>query len=437
MRLSQSPPTERRYAPFVIKSAFFLTLYLSTNSIELFKDGGARPQGISFFSFYSGPLNWIEYFWFGSVSLLLAIYLKAQHLRNYFFSSTFTLFIVIATFMLLSSVFAREPLYSIGNSAKIIAAYLCIKIYVINSSAEKIASDLTRFFLTMLVSSLILVLFVPSYGISVGSHEGRWQGLFNHKNALGSFSCLAFIFSISFPHIRSRWRTVLIILSAFLIVKSESTTAFIVALIGLTTLGAIKISKKIKLHSVVFSIIPYVALTIPLILFFIAMQKNTFELLGKDTTFSLRSSIWQCAIPTLLDEPLLGHGITQFERNILNNDYSILRCVGFIPSNLHNGFIDIAYSLGFPILILMLLSIVALNAKSPPPLRTYTTVFTVALVTFNSLEAEFLAFCLPFCMFAVILSMTEHSSPRFSSITLSGKKRSGEPITSSNFKKKS
>ena len=47
-------------------------------------------------------------------------------------------------------------------------------------------------FLIILIISLIMVLFFPSYGVSIGTHEGAWQGMFLHKNAFGFF---IFIFS--------------------------------------------------------------------------------------------------------------------------------------------------------------------------------------------------------------------------------------------------
>lgn len=411
---------------------FFLGLYLASGALDLLKDGGARSQGAENFTVYDGPLDYILYLWLVltlSLALLNLITKSKATLKQYKIDLFICLMISCA---IISTLFARELIYSLATVIKIIGLYLTVILYAMYHQNERKYNDICRFFLVMQLSSLAFALLIPSYGISVGSHEGQWQGIFPHKNSLGNFSVFAFVFAIAKIN---RKNFILCgstaALSIALCYLSGSTTSLIAIIITTVTWYLLK-SKRIRLLITSFGWVFTAALiTISFLTVVISITGYSFSIGAKDTSFSERNLIWFCAIPEIIGGGPLGHGLTQFERNIFNGDSSFFACAKIDASNLHNGFLDAAYSLGW----VGLIASIVLYLKFLAGLNWRTcgifVIFAVAFLICNTLEANYFRFSVGLALMFLLIQEKQFLKEKNKNIQTAVEQ---EPLCSQNLK---
>ena len=431
--------TTRNYLAFKKLSSilFFLALYLASGSLDLLKDGGARSQGAENFTLYQGPLNYVLYSWL-IFTFLLAVLNIVTKIRSNLNQYKIDFLISILIFSaIISTLFAREPIYSLATAIKIIGLYICVVLYSMYHQDEKKYDNICKFFLIMQISSLIFALLIPSYGISVGSHEGQWQGIFTHKNGLGNFSAFAFVFAIARVNRKNFYLCgSTAALSILLCYFSGSTTSLIAIIMTVIVWFFLK-SKKIRLLITNSGwLFPTLLLTISFLTVIVSVTGYSFSIGEKDTSFSERNLIWFCAFPEIINGGMLGHGLTQFERNVFNSDSSFFACAKVDASNLHNGFLDVAYSLGWvglcTSILIYIKFLVGLNWRT----CSVSVIFAIAFLICNTLEANYFRFSVGLgLLFLLIheqkfLKENEHNLKRHKKIarTLPTPKLNNHPI---------
>lgn len=219
--------------------------------------------------------------------------------------------------------------------------------------------------LIVLVASYIGILLAPSLTIHQASDAiepelgGDWRGLFGHKNEAGAAMVVFIYTGLLVRKVGSRGVGALIIALAlpFLYLTHSKTAlvelplAFVVSLlvarartpavgiaIGLTVVGGLNI------------------LTIGSI--YLAPIGALVDALVPDPTFSGRTDIWRFAIDQIAQAPFTGHGFATFwgtEQVV----YAMTE-YGWVTtaSTAHNGYLDLALTIGIPGSILMTLWLV-------------------------------------------------------------------------------
>jgi O-antigen ligase len=94
------------------------------------------------------------------------------------------------------------------------------------------------------------------------------------------------------------------------------------------------------------------------------------ELLGRDSTLSGRTAIWEQVWVAILKHPILGYGFAAFWQGMKGESYNVILALRFVIFHAHNGFLEIWLELGAVGLLLFFLSYVRAWRKLWPILRS-------------------------------------------------------------------
>ena len=191
-----------------------------------------------------------------------------------------------------------------------------------------------------------------------------WRGVFTHKNIAGPVMA-AFVFAAIYLWRRGdRWSGVVIAVSALIFVSQtgSKTTLGLVPVAALLVLLPSAIGLRVLTPIAVFCCqLAFALLTFGSVL--IEPIHQFILWLGIDPTFTGRVSIWKFGLDALADRPLTGFGYESFwstdlVRYAANPYYLDWDVRGIVHA--HNGYLDIAISMGMPALIVALAVLIVL-----------------------------------------------------------------------------
>jgi exopolysaccharide production protein ExoQ len=202
---------------------------------------------------------------------------------------------------------------------------------------------------TTVVLSFIFAVAVPKYGIMGGLHQGKWRGVFTHKNGLGQsmvYGALIFLF-LSYQTKKHRllmW--VGLSLSILLLLLSGSTSS-IANLAILICIFFILYFVRLPYLMMIPAIIGVAAIGQALYFLSINNAELLFNSVGKDTTLTGRSDLWPAVIEMIGKQPWFGYGYGGFWRGLDGAESAyIWRATAWTPSHPHNGFLQLLLDLG-------------------------------------------------------------------------------------------
>jgi exopolysaccharide production protein ExoQ len=197
--------------------------------------------------------------------------------------------------------------------------------------------------------SLVLVILYPSSTIYRGGPlVGSWMGSFGHKNRLGRMMALAvIIFTLLLLEQggKTRWfNWAGLVLCGFMLAMSQSRTAWITTVVlvmfipMMRFLRGARLPMSLRLGSLM------------ILGFAVAMAGTHFlviglEAVGRDLTFSGRTTIWTHAIDAGMQHSMLGAGYRAFWTPE-GASYVYAR-IWAVIGNGHNGYLDVWLELGF------------------------------------------------------------------------------------------
>lgn len=295
-----------------------------------------------------------------------------------------------------SALWSNDPGRLVIKWPSLLGTYLIGIYFAVRFQPRELLRIMWQALTIMTVASFISIFLLPQMGITVGvvTADGRSMpvGVFGHKNTLGSMMLLSVI-TYTFTHfegaaVRRRNRLVnlaLLVMAAFLLVWSESTTAQLLGGLGAVVFIYVAFARRAGLVS---SPLMLLALWFAALLgWAIVVDTGTFAgLVGKDATLTGRTEIWSVAIRVIEQRPLWGYGYgTDVLKNFITWRHS------------HNGFIATALQFGLVGSLLMLVFLVqtgwrcyAVTKASSEALAMWPLVIFVALVTRNLAEESFM-----------------------------------------------
>jgi len=206
-----------------------------------------------------------------------------------------------------------------------------------------------------------------------------FKGALSHKNHLGSLMLLALIISISLGVYKYvSWSLLLPVCTVFLflLMISRSITNYVgFSLIFSSLLWRWIYLRLDYLQKDVFRKITYsVCFFLALTSFF--WSESVILFLGKTTTLSGRTELWNYLLVAASKKPWLGYGFGAFwpRANSLSNfvdAQTVWRRLSWIPGSAHNGFIDVTLNLGLIGLLLSLFLVGSLFLGSLKVSRIY------------------------------------------------------------------
>jgi len=76
-------------------------------------------------------------------------------------------------------------------------------------------------------------------------------------------------------------------------------------------------------------------------------HSELLALVGRDSTLTGRTYLWNAALISIFRHPWLGYGFNTFWAGMQGGSSSLLISVGWYPKHSHNAFIDLTLDLGF------------------------------------------------------------------------------------------
>lgn len=394
----------------IIDYLVFIMIVLSTGAIiQLIMDGGARNQGLDSITPYTGPLNYLPVFW--QIAVVSVVSLVLVTAKRRYFSYEFT-WLALLALSLASGLWAVYAKVSFNSAILMLLAYLLVNLHVELCGWQRVLDYLNKVSIFFLLLSVAAVFLLPSYGIAVGDHAGKWQGVFVHKNTLGNFAAMTFLFYLWYLTIRkSRWAIAGIGFSVLLVIGSECTTGLINIVISTVLFGLLRFSftRKILLtwrYAIVASLI--VACTFML---YISLGDSQFAIGDKDLSFSNRNLIWAYILLQFQDAPWFGHGLEQIGAAVVANDANFRSHVGFVVGTAHNGFFELLHALGLVGLILIVTMLIRqLRFKSDGPDFDFVFLYLLFFVLLNMFESKLLGFNIFFIMLMYVQQLAKAMS---------------------------
>lgn len=289
--------------------------------------------------------------------LFRTIYMWSFKSKQLFLNSL-PLFILIS-FCLVSFLWSIEPATSIRRAfALLLTTFFAF--YIANWAKDY--SSLLKVFLRACLLIAILALFsalIPGWGYDSSHiiHSDALRGMTGQKNELGRYMAvgilLAFISSKAKKENKVRYFIMMLFFAVILLLTTSKTPLsilvllfFLYPIIFYIKSGKTKLSRKIhtiKLRTVILSFVVLMG-----VLLTIAALNYFLELMGRDLSFSGRTSIWNYAIEKSKANIILGTGYRTFWIDSFTLDFSVLN-LGFGEggfTNGHNGFIDVYLETG-------------------------------------------------------------------------------------------
>jgi exopolysaccharide production protein ExoQ len=222
------------------------------------------------------------------------------------------------------------------------------------------------------VFSLLFALFIPDWGVMTGIHEGRWRGVYNHKNILGRHMTLGIVLCLAaWRLLQGREAKLMLMLAVVQLVVlgfTQSATSLITLLGGLMALAAVAMWVKLKRQTPELAPIAAFAGGAALVLVGLygpILFEEILLSLGKTPDLTGRTLIWQGVFNAIADRPLLGFGYDVF--------WDIIHGLGFNYAGVllnwdaphaHNGLLELALNAGLIGLVLFVGNLIRVSGRT-------------------------------------------------------------------------
>lgn len=213
-----------------------------------------------------------------------------------------------------SVVWADHPKQSFQHATLLGALWLALPMTMHRLGAASAARAVLHLIAVVCVSSFLLAVFVPEIGRHTGleavqySHAGRWRGIFGHKNALGPWAAYGAVIPFTHPRLLGGSRRCLWFAGTCAVaclVFSGSSTAFVMAAALLVVRGILLLLRRGSPGLVAGATLGAglaAAALLPI------AADGILDLVGRDTTLSGRTVVWDLALRCFRDSPFVGHG---------------------------------------------------------------------------------------------------------------------------------
>jgi O-antigen ligase len=249
-------------------------------------------------------------------------------------------------FAALSAIWSEAPLLTLRTSFELtmttlFAFYLCERF-----STEQLMKLLMFVGTVAAILSIMLALFLPTYGIYHRDASGAWEGIFSHKNALG----VGMTFLLT-PVFFSTQRFVLKVgygaLLFFLIGMSESRGAWFMAIGVLAFAAWLGCLRRLRRTEALLLTVITIAAVIALVSLGVFYLDPVMRFIGKDPTLTGRTEIYHAVLASIAKHPILGYGFGAFWHGLNHESVIIaLRIHWMSIGYSENGFLEVGLWLG-------------------------------------------------------------------------------------------
>lgn len=303
------------------------------------------------------------------------------------------------------------PYQSIIQTSAIVLAYIGIALQVNYLKYKNTTKYLNKIFLAFIFLSYTCIIFIPSYGISIGEHLNKWQGITTHKNTLGNISLFILFFYLWIFKFKTFPAKIITTFSVLiLIIGSQSSTAIILAILIIVTNI---FSSKSSFSDFLIKRTTYIIIGVLIISTSTAIISTYYQDLLSlsnnlvDTSFTGRINIWLYYINSINENPFFGVGLNQVMSDKTSFNSNMTDLIGYFSGSAHNGFLESIFTTGFIGFILSILYIKSIYHKNNSTKnKLIFLIFVLLYIMVNTFES----YSINFNLYTFILFYIERLS---------------------------
>lgn len=294
---------------------------------------------------------------------------------------------LITTSVFFAYIFSVDQIQSLKFILALGVVTLPAILYARHYSANQMIMAVCRFIVVMVVINILYVLALPQYGIMSGLHDGRWRGLFEHKNTAGLFFAIAPLFMILYETHRSMVHRIIkyavIMASIWFMMKCQSSSGLVMFFTILTFAPlfycVLRLNTMKERVAVLLGMLSILLFTFTF--FGSSIENFILGATGRDSTLTGRTGVWSAVLDLVSQRPLVGFGPGMSERSEFME--RIQGAVGWEAKGTHNGYLDLVINFGYPASVVMVGYILSMLGKgiSANTRDNYTVFVMVVAVT--------------------------------------------------------
>jgi len=322
--------------------------------------------------------------------------------------------VALALVAVTSSAWSQYPLVTLKTSLFFVAATL----YGVYFGTRYTLPDQMRLIgwtcTLVVISSFLVVLFLPKYGLDHRGFFGAWQGAFLQKNVLARAMVLSVLVFHYLPLAVPKWIRWLGMggsLCLLALSRSVSGPLVLVAIIVVVFLNQL-LNKLLRLRFTfsipILTVGSIVSAGTALVL--AAKTPDILRLLGRDSTLTGRTYLWEAILRSIAKRPWLGYGFDAFWTNLRGESLAVSAQVGWVPLHAHDFFLDLTLYLGLIGLavfvcgyILLCRRALQITRRFPGPEPVWLFAYLILMVACNFDESSLQ---MPFYIFWVLYAAT-------------------------------
>lgn len=351
-----------------------------------------QPVPVSIDAAEGDIVNQLGFGALGGLALFALLTYASPRVIAVFFSPWWLL---LLGFFVFSIVNATDPNAAArGGVFTMIGILVVVAVLSLQRSADEFATVLGLAGLVVVGASYAGLVLLPEAAMHIGAgsepeHAGLWRGVFQHKNIAGPVMA-GFSFAGVYLYRRGWKRRGLLLFVAALVFVANTgskTTAGLVPLAVLVVLlPGLMGMRRLTVLLVVLALAGTALGTLGLV--FIAPVKSAILSVFPDLTYTGRTALWEFAGEMLAKRPWTGYGFESFWGGIAvkATDHPFDRAWDVRTMvHGHNGYIDIAVSMGLPALAVAVIAFLVEPLRDylrTPPLRENVLLGDFFLMTF-------------------------------------------------------
>lgn len=308
LTLSELPPARANSNPLqAVAWIAALTVALQPFTLQL--------QGLSPYAFAPTGGRPFDFYLLTSVGVLAAGALLRKMGLAIAIIRRNALLVFFVGFCFLTAVWSEIPYLTLRTCASLLALVAIVfgAATSSGSSAVYVRWNLLALFSIILMSVVMAVVF-PIYGTQHGALEyglNRWRGVYVYKNHLGLVASVAFVLFACAPGraFSTTLRIAGVLLSALCVIKSRSGSGIVVITIGLLLYYALFKAKRYVRYALIFLILFMTPIVLTYGQDFLSYGTG---LIGKDDSFTGRTTVWDVGWKLWMEKPVLGFGLSAF-----------------------------------------------------------------------------------------------------------------------------
>jgi exopolysaccharide production protein ExoQ len=327
---------------------------------------------------------------FGPIYVILVIMLL-KHARSSWQTATAdVLLVLLLGLMLASTAWSTAPDITLRRALGVIGTTL-FAVYITRRYPTEKWIALLGWALGMNVLCNLLILMAHP-GLA---GTGEFNGVFSHKNTLGRMMALSGIVLVLISWMRRSMRALVCAgIATVVLLAAGSATALVVLVTVLSVIPLLKTLGKDVRAVVVIGVFAILGIATAL-MYGASNPQGAAAIVGKDVTLTGRTVLWHVLLGMIRERPVLGYGYNAF----WSQEYAAgISVGGWMPTQAHNGYIDLSLDLGLVGVATFILAIIrgAFRAvrhfrREGTPASLWPLMFLCFLALYNMSESTNLA----------------------------------------------